>query len=220
MQYYNDKDTIYFSTVRTELINLANIQDHQTILEIGAAGGDTLIAIKKSHPSIKATGIELFELPNSNQRNPIIDEFIVGSIEELENPVFLNHFDVIIIGDVLEHLLDPWKTIDKLTHWLKLGGKLIVSTPNVRDVETLYKIVVKGDFQYGRSGVLDKTHLRFFCKKNIVDLVTSPSLALERITTNFKEIMLPSKRRVVNTITLGLFEEFLATQYFTVSRKV
>lgn len=69
-------------------------------------------------------------------------------------------FDYIILGDVLEHLTDPWKIVNELKQYLKKDGCLISSIPNIMHVSVLRNLVL-GNFTYEDSGILDKTHLRF-----------------------------------------------------------
>ncbi len=69
-------------------------------------------------------------------------------------------FDYIILGDVLEHLIDPWKIVNELKQYLKKDGYLVSSIPNIMHVSVLRNLVL-GNFTYEDSGILDKTHLRF-----------------------------------------------------------
>jgi 2-polyprenyl-3-methyl-5-hydroxy-6-metoxy-1,4-benzoquinol methylase len=70
-------------------------------------------------------------------------------------------FDVILIGDVLEHLVHPDRLLRSLTVLLSPGGYLVISLPNVVHWRTRFKILA-GKFDYQREGTLDCTHLRFF----------------------------------------------------------
>jgi len=127
-----------------------------------------------------------------------------------------------ICADVLEHLIDPWAAVDKIAAHLKKGGLLIVSIPNIREWKTLARIVFKGEFSYRpEGGIMDKTHLRFFCKKNIYQLLTTPSLSPFYCKPNFmlKEVPQGKFRRVLNLLSFRLFEDFLTVQYLFVAKK-
>jgi 2-polyprenyl-3-methyl-5-hydroxy-6-metoxy-1,4-benzoquinol methylase len=122
----------------------------------------------------------------------------------------------------LEHLTDPWNCVIKISRHLKTGGRLIASIPNIREIKTLFRIFVLGDFRYEeKGGILDNTHLRFFCKKNILQMMTAGSLTPVFCKPNilFKEVPEGKKRRVINWITLGLFVNFLTIQYLCVAEK-
>ena len=102
----------------------------------------------------------------------------------------------------------------KIRKFLKPNGILLASIPNIREIKTLIDIVIKGDFKYVDSGILDKTHLRFFCKKNIIELFESTGYKIEKITFN-----LSPKRKLLLKLSLGLLEEFLVTQYLVLCKK-
>lgn len=221
MNYYEEKSDIYFGLIREDIIHLVKElgESNLKILEIGSAGADTLVALKRRGYAYEIVGIELFRIPNSLQNSTEIDRFIIADIEKEEVDLSDNYFDVIICADVLEHLLDPWATVNRLTRYLKTGGHFIASLPNIRHYTALFSILIKSDFKYAASGILDKTHFRFFCKKNIVNLLTTDTLKPVYVTPSFSFCPYQKKRKKINNITLGIFKDFLAQQYIVVSNK-
>lgn len=222
LKHYTAKESIYFSNIRMDIISLIPLNPAQKVLEIGAGAGNTLLYIKESNLAQEVMGVELMEIANSNQKNPLIDKFQVANIE-LENIQAPDeYFDIIICADVLEHLVDPWSVIDKISRCLKKDGLLIVSVPNIREWKTLCKVIFRGDFSYQASGgIMDKTHLRFFCKKNIYQMLNTPMLSTIYNKPNFmlKVVQEGRKRRIFNLLTFRLFEDFLAIQYLFIARK-
>lgn len=73
-------------------------------------------------------------------------------------------FDIILLGDVLEHLVRPDETLVGLQGLLNSDGSLVISLPNVVHWATRLK-VLSGQFNYESFGTLDHTHLRFFTAK-------------------------------------------------------
>ena len=220
--YYMGKDPVYFSNVRMDIISLLPADPQQKVLEIGAGAGNTLLYLKENKMAAEAWGVELIPMPNSNQQNTSIDKFQIANIETDEINLPKAYFDVIICADVLEHLTDPWTIVDKITGYLKPNGKLIVSIPNIREVKTIFGILFKADFKYEPSGgIMDKTHLRFFCKKNIRQLLTTAELDPVYCTPNFLLKAVPEgmKRRIINRLSLGLFQDLLTVQYIFISQK-
>ena len=192
------------------------------ILEVGAGGGDTLVTIKQKNLAKEVVGVDIFKLDNSNQDNLLIDNFLICNIETQSIPYSEGYFDVILCGDVVEHLIDPWASIRKMTFYLKKEGCIIISTPNFRNLKNFKKIYLEGDFKYDPAGgLLDKTHLRFFCKKNIIDLVKSDDLSFKSINSinDFPEYKFRPIIRFLNQLTFRLFEEFLSNQYVVVGIK-
>lgn len=220
MYNYKEKSELYFTHPRRDLISLVADKKQVKLLELGAAGCDTLVEFKKSGIAAEVVGVELFSMPETNQKSPLIDKLIIADIEKDTVNLPQEYFDVIICGDVLEHLVDPWAIVRKLSASLKKGGTFVLSIPNIRDIESLYKIIVKGDFRYNpKGGVLDSTHLRFFCRKNAVALLEQGGLTIDAVYTNIKFEVPRSRRRILNKLTLGVFEKFLAVQYILVATK-
>ncbi|MCW5910445.1 MAG: class I SAM-dependent methyltransferase [Cyclobacteriaceae bacterium] len=217
MELYKDKNISYFSNVREDLINLIP-KDSMSILEIGAGGGDTLLEIKRRDPRRIVYGLELNNIEGSNQANSLIDKFIFGNIENDDVDISKFQFDVILIGDVLEHLIDPWKVLNKIKSSLNPKGLFIVSIPNARHYRLISSLLFGGTFNYQEQGVLDKTHLRFFCKKDSIDLFESAKLKVESIDPIFKYYPESNKIKWFNRLTLGLFEEFISLQYVVIAR--
>lgn len=218
MQQYLNKPDDYFTHARMDLISMIPKLENAKILEIGAGGGDTLLEIKRRGLAQEVTGIELNALPDSNQNHLQIDRFIIGNVEQIQIPSELNYFDVIICGDVFEHLVDPWQLVKRLSDHLKKGGFLITSIPNIRIKSALFKIFIKGDFRYTKDGTFDQTHLRFFCKKNMIDLLNLPTLQTVHVKRNF-DFHPRSMGYLFNSITINLFEEFIALQFLFLVKK-
>jgi 2-polyprenyl-3-methyl-5-hydroxy-6-metoxy-1,4-benzoquinol methylase len=167
-------------------------------------------------------GVDLISIPGSNQQHPSINKFQLANIETEEISAEKEYFDVIICADVLEHLADPWAAVDKIASHLKPDGLLFVSIPNFREVKTIFKILLKADFKYEPSGgILDKTHLRFFCKKNIRQLLTTAYLHPVYATPNFLLKAVPEgrKRSIINRLSFGLFQDLLTVQYIFIAQK-
>jgi 2-polyprenyl-3-methyl-5-hydroxy-6-metoxy-1,4-benzoquinol methylase len=205
-----------------DIISLIPKNPKQKILEVGAGSGNTLLYIKQNGLASEVMGVELMHMPASTQEHELIDKFQIANIEQEEINASKHYFDVIICADVLEHLVDPWSTVKKISSHLKKEGILIVSMPNLREWRTLSKLVFRGDFRYNpEGGIMDKTHLRFFCKKNIIQLLTNSELNPIYIRPNFMLEVLKQgkKRRFINKFTFGLFENFLAVQYLVIVKK-
>jgi SAM-dependent methyltransferase len=217
---YNEKAPDYFSNIRKDLINLidANAKDLK-ILEVGAAYGETLYYLKQNGIAAEAVGVDIFEDTKNKQNYKPLDRFIFGDIEKIELPEYNQYFDLILLPDVLEHLFEPKSVLETLKKYLKEDGKIIVSMPNIRYYSALYKIVFKGDFKYEESGIFDYTHIRFYCRKNIQELLETAGYTILKQESSIKNYQGKSFSKLINLITFGIFEEFFSTQYFFVVRK-
>jgi len=212
---YSDKIDDYFSHVRTDAINLIpEVNRNANMLEIGAGNGSTLVYCKRNGYAKNIVGIELCKMEGSLQDSDEFDDFIIGDIENIDLALKEKSFDVILCLDVLEHLVNPSSVLQNIKLYLKDDGVLITSIPNIREFKTMITIFFKGDFKYADAGILDRTHLRFFCKKNIMDLFIDNHFKIIKITDAKN-----GKRWILNRFTLGLFEEFITAQYYTVLKK-
>ncbi|MEZ0542591.1 class I SAM-dependent methyltransferase [Fibrella arboris] len=217
MRLYEQKQTNYFSQVREDLIGQIPHSPTTRLLEIGAGGCDTLVAVKERKLASEVFGVELFSIENSNQQNPLIDKLFIGNIEQTLPDFPIGYFDIILCGDVLEHLVDPWSTVQKISRFLKKGGLIIISCPNIREIINWSRILVTGRFQYETSGIMDKTHLRFFCKKDLIEMMTTSELEPVRAIDNY---FITPRRKKFRLLHLGILDPFLAPQTIVVSKKI
>lgn len=223
MRYYEDKADVYYNNVREDLISLMSKNTDQRVLEIGAGGGDTLVSIKERKLAKEVVGVDLFRLENTNQNNPLIDKFLIIDIEKNDLQLEEDYFDTVICGDVLEHLVDPWLVVKRLANYLKPGGLFIISVPNIRNHASLFKIFAQGTFDYDPAGgILDKTHLRFFCRKNVSHLMDTPKLQVQKVIPihDHPKYKFSRKAMIFNTLTGRIFEEFLVSQYLCVGKRI
>lgn len=217
MNFYKQKESQYYSQSRMDLVPY--IIKSQATLDIGCSGGNMLCYLKEKGLIKEAFGVDLMDIEGSNQKNHLIDKFIAANVEEKKLDLPVNYFDQMLCADILEHLADPWDILKYLKEFCKQGARIIISIPNIREYRALYKIFFKGNFQYESSGILDKTHLRFFCKKNMINLVKEANFEIIMIQPTFKTCPFQKRRKLLGIITFGIFDQFLAQQYIVVARK-
>ncbi len=88
-------------------------------------------------------------------------------------------FDVVLLGDVLEHLVNPARVLSQTRKILGPNGSLVISLPNIVHWETRVKVLL-GQFNYQSCGTLDHTHLRFFTLKTAQELIESAGCRIVR----------------------------------------
>ena len=217
---YDKKGADYYSNIRLDLINLIDKKSQNLkVLEIGAAYGETLFYLKQNGIASEVVGVDIFEDAKNKQNYKPLDQFIFGDIEKIDLPEYFQHFDLILLADVLEHLFEPKSVLETLKKYLKEDGKIIISMPNIRHYSALYKIVFKGDFKYEESGIFDYTHVRFYCRKNIQDLLETAGYKVLKQESSIINYQGKSIAKLINLITFGIFEEFFSAQYFFVVKK-
>lgn len=162
-------DSRYSSFIRNEIVNLIDshdLEDEIRVLEVGCACGATLLQIKNKYKNAKLYGIEF----NENSAS-IASQFSKVQATDAEKPMNYpeEFFDYIIFADVLEHLNNPWGVLENIKKYLKDGGKILASIPNVMHYSVL-KDTINGNWTYTESGLLDRTHLRFFTLNEIIKM--------------------------------------------------
>lgn len=94
-------------------------------------------------------------------------------------------FDCVVLADVLEHLRDPWHAVRWAREQLVDGGSLVISVPNVRHLRTFWHLAVHRRWLYEDVGIHDRTHLRFFARANLPDLLAGTDLEIVDLRRTF-----------------------------------
>lgn len=147
-----------------------------TLLEVGCGTGALGAEFMRGRRGIRYFGIEMNEEAAAVARGRLA---AVAScdVEHDWNPHGLaeGSLDALVFGDVLEHLRDPWTTLTALARLLRDGGTLAACIPNISHWSIVAGLLA-GRFDYADEGLLDRTHLRFFTRRSILDLVRRAGL--------------------------------------------
>jgi len=117
-----------------------------------------------------------------------------------------------VCNDVLEHLPDPWTVLRQAHGLLNPGGVVVASIPNLRYFPVLKDLVLRGEFEYQRDGVLDRTHLRFFTRKSIGRLFEDTGYSV-RAVEGLRGIVFPWKFGLLNRMLGRRFEDSRYLQF-------
>ena len=126
------------------------------------------------------------------------------------------YFDVIICNDVLEHLIDPYSVLKRLKIKLSEKGVVVSSIPNIRYFRNMFDYIFRKNWDYTDSGIIDKTHYRFFTINSIRKLYENLGFEIIRM-----EGINPSKSirpLIWNILFLGTFWDIKFLQFATVAR--
>ena len=153
------KEAYYFAGLNEHLLRAVPIEAME-ILEVGCAEGRLGEAIRGQVPGRRVYGIELD--PVSAERAATrLDRVLTLDLERDTPDIAPASLDLILFGDVLEHLLDPGAVLRRYSLLLRPGGRILCCIPNIQH-HSILSSLIRGDFQYQESGLLDATHLRFF----------------------------------------------------------
>lgn len=159
--------------------NVVRMVGHnKSVLEIGCGPG-SITKILAEQSSCKVIGLELD--PDAIEKvTPYCVKVMQADLNSSEWPRLLDNsekFDVVVAADVLEHLYDPWVSLQRMVPLVKPDGCIVISLPHVGHAAVM-ACLFNGDFEYRNWGLLDRTHIRFFCLKNIEDLFTQSNLKI------------------------------------------
>jgi 2-polyprenyl-3-methyl-5-hydroxy-6-metoxy-1,4-benzoquinol methylase len=208
-------DQQYYTHVRKEIDQLLPVRVDR-MLEIGCGRGDTAAWIRSSRGASQVLGIEIDSTAATGAAGKI-DEVICGNFETLDLPDNYREFDLILCLDVLEHLVDPWHAIQRISQMLAPGGTLIISIPNVRYFRVVWSLVARGRWEYEEDGILDRTHLRFFTRRSALELVRGGGLDVAAVSATGLEH--GRKTRYLDALTLSLLRPFFEYQYLIKAQK-
>jgi 2-polyprenyl-3-methyl-5-hydroxy-6-metoxy-1,4-benzoquinol methylase len=155
--------------------------DAGRVLELGCATGMFGQMLKQRHPGAHVTGIEpgkaAAELAAAR-----LDRVVCARVEDMDFGacgIAPGQFDLVIAGDVLEHLRNPWEALERVRPLLAARGRLVASIPNVRNLQVIASLIVGGRFEYAERGLFDVTHLRFFALDDITLMLEQTGYEVE-----------------------------------------
>jgi len=163
------------------------VGENKKVLDVGCATA-RLAGRLRSEKGCFIVGIEKDRCAAEIARDNC-DQLIVGDIETLDTiPFPENFFDIIVFGDVLEHLHFPKIVLSRLRKYLSDDGYIIASIPNVANWRVRFQLFF-GRFEYTDGGLLDRNHVRFYTLKTARRLIEESGFNIVRIT-NYNKLIL------------------------------
>jgi len=167
------------------------IESGSRVLDLGCSHG--LLAQPLREKDVRVTGVDVL-----GPRSPTeaLEEFFERDLEQpLELPTG-RVFDYVVCSDVIEHLRNRTELLRSVRRYLKPGGRLLISTPNV--ALWFYRLsLLVGRFEYGPRGVLDETHVHLYTRATFVRAVEKAGFRIlrERVTALPFEVVFESTGR-------------------------
>ena len=145
---------------------------NKRVLEVGCANG--FVTKVLSERGCTVVGIELDAEAAAAAEKVVVGDLDVGTPwQDLDG----EQFDVVTFGDVLEHLRDPLAALRAAVRHLNPSGYVALSVPNIAHGDVRIALLL-GAFPYGDTGLLDRTHIRFFTRSSLQDLMREAGLVL------------------------------------------
>jgi glycosyltransferase involved in cell wall biosynthesis len=154
---------------------IKNVAANSRVLDIG--GGQGRLAAELRKKGCYVAGIDMYELADESG----YDEFYLQNLDNFKIDFDMKQFDHVLMLDIIEHLSNPEEFLDKLRAGLGLNcPKIIVTTPNIAFFINRFQLLF-GQFNYGKEGILDKTHKRLFTFKTLKRLFKQCGFTIERV---------------------------------------
>ena len=142
----------------------------RNVLEVGCMSGALAREFKKIAPHAIYTGVEI-DASYAELATKYCDSVYTLNIDEAPDYFWKmnSSVDAWIFGDVLEHLKDPWRVLSKINQIIPKDGYIAACIPNAQHWSLQARLSM-GDFTYENSGLLDRTHLRWFTRRTIHEM--------------------------------------------------
>lgn len=141
-----------------------------SVLSLGCASGNLEEVLEKYH------ACKVFGLDNSanaiNETKKLITSAAIIDLEmeNITDVVCGKKFDIVLLADVLEHLRNPIDILKQCQEILLPEGRIIVSIPNIANWSVRFSLLC-GQFEYSDTGILDRTHIKFYTLKTAKELL-------------------------------------------------
>jgi 2-polyprenyl-3-methyl-5-hydroxy-6-metoxy-1,4-benzoquinol methylase len=147
------------------------------VLDLGCSGG--LFAERVRALGHTVTGVDYIEIEGVRERT---DRFLVADLNNGLPDEVGEGYDIVVAGDVIEHLSRPERVLEEIRTVLRPGGQLLLSVPNIGHWYSRARVAL-GTFDYDRRGILDETHLRFFSRASLRRTVRNAGYDLLELTS-------------------------------------
>jgi 2-polyprenyl-3-methyl-5-hydroxy-6-metoxy-1,4-benzoquinol methylase len=149
---------------------------YSRVLDVGAASG--MLARMCQNRSLRLFGVE----PNPDWARiaaALYEKIWIGFIDDISEES-LKNYNAVVLGDILEHLSEPERVLQKLIQQQSSQCIFIISVPNIANFWVRLNLLM-GRFDYTDRGILDRTHLHFFTRKTLIEMVSNAGLEIDAI---------------------------------------
>lgn len=171
------------------------IQSGMTVLDVGCACGDFGVYLKRNlectvHGFEYDSGSVAIAMSSGAYQS--VHQVDLNALNSDLQVMYAGSFDCVVALDVLEHLLDPSEAIKMLATLIKPTGFLVISLPNISFCDVKLNLI-RNTFDYSDTGILDRTHLRFFTHKSIAQMMTRANLFVQDCQPKVSDISSSTK---------------------------
>lgn len=149
-----------------------------SVLDIGAGNGMLGRLLRVTNRDATVHGLEPDPVAAAMAKSCYDRLYECTAEQYLDDAGHPSEFDAVVLADVIEHFSDPERILRRLSERLSKHTRVYISTPNVA-FAPIRVALLNGRFDYVESGILERTHLRFFTLKSLQKLLESSRLFAE-----------------------------------------
>lgn len=147
------------------------------VLDVGCSSGYLAAPLAARRNTV--VGVEL-DAAAARAAQAFCERVLLGDVETMDLQLEPGSFDVVLLGDVIEHLREPVDTLRRLRRFLRPGGRLVLSTPNVANWAIRLSLLA-GRWRYTDRGILDRTHTHLFTRATLREAIEGAGYVVDRI---------------------------------------
>jgi 2-polyprenyl-3-methyl-5-hydroxy-6-metoxy-1,4-benzoquinol methylase len=165
----------YYANARRDVLDFLPNRKFAKILEVGGGDFPTLLHLAAEHDA-ESWGVDI------RSTDAPISRFIQGSLTDpaVNSQLPSQGFDLIVANDVIEHIEDTEAFLETLRDLLAPSGVIALSVPNARQIRLAFTILFRGTFPRRDAGLFDRTHIRWFCRRDVVTFAKAAGLTVVR----------------------------------------
>lgn len=150
------------------------------VVEVGCMHGAMARAVRAQYPHVHYTGIDI-DPDYAEVAGAYCDRAFASNIEQVDDTTWQSLFpsNCWIFGDCLEHLYDPWNVLKRVRASIDANGCLITCIPNAQHWSVQSRLAT-GLFRYEDSGLLDRTHIRWFTRITMLEMFAQTGWKIEQ----------------------------------------
>lgn len=152
---------------------------YECVVEVGSSSGALARSYREANPDCHYVGIEI-DPAYADASRRYCSEVLVGNAECLDDATLHGlclRAQCWVFGDSLEHLYDPWKLLEKIRAFSPKGIDVVACIPNAQ-YWAIQSVLNSGRFYYQDSGLLERTHIRWFTRLTITDMFEEASFKI------------------------------------------
>lgn len=212
---YSLKENEYFSADRRDMLPFIPA-DVKTSLEFGCGAGSFSRLLKEKYGT-ETWAVEI-DSQAAQMASKVLDKVICEDATASLAKLPAGYFDCISMFDFLEHLQDPYSFIAAVKNKLSPNGVVIASIPNIRYFSAFRRYVFHGEWNYTDSGIMDRTHLRFFTFSSIKEFFNEQGYDI--ITLQMLHPTNSTTLKILNLLTLWRLWDCKYKHFAVVARPV